>query len=180
MPTRVTRTCQVRTGFWIRTVIAQRHHRSSLLIGPVTTAHRIQDSRRRFRFCCRSCPETIILKFFSTENVFGLLEAIELALLLVWAVDKFILCDLALYSSKSLTTPRWPDLAATLKAFRPQASEWLGSAPCSKSATTHSSCPSWAAIPKKKNVLNLYVNKELEKELIQKFCKYNTEKAAFA
>lgn len=43
----------------------------------------------------------------------------EFALLLVCA----ILCDRALYSSNSLTTPLCPDLAATLNAFRPQASE---------------------------------------------------------
>ena len=74
----------------------------------------------------------------SISNNIKLPDVIELALLLVCA----ILCDLALYSSRRRTTPRWPDFAATLNAFRPQASEWLGSAPCSSKATTHSSWPS--------------------------------------
>lgn len=46
-------------------------------------------------------------------------DVIEFALLLVCG----ILCDLMLYSSNNLTTPLCPDLAATLRAFLPHASD---------------------------------------------------------
>lgn len=54
---------------------------------------------------------------------------------------------LAECSSNNLTTVSWPLLAATLIAFRPQWSEWFGSAPWFNKARTQCSCPSWAAIP---------------------------------